>query len=162
MAGSYLAGRDYSARLHLYPLNVFYNIYLAADRYKATADYPQTSAGFRFNAVPTHAASGREVYVLVIGETARAYSFGLYGYGRNTTPMLQRTGGLTVFSDAITQSNTTHKSVPMLKTTAAYTARKASSRRSARQASTRHSYQTSGLTTRLLTSSARRPTTGSL
>lgn len=114
MAGSYLAGRDYSARLHLYPLNVFYNIYLAADRYKATADYPQTSAGFRFNAVPTHVASGREVYVLVIGETARAYSFGLYGYGRNTTPMLQRTGGLTVFSDAITQSNTTHKSVPML------------------------------------------------
>lgn len=114
MAGSYITDRDYSARLHLYPLNVFYNIYLAADRYKATADYPQTSAGFRFNAVPTHAASEREVYVLVIGETARAYSFGLYGYGRDTTPMLQRTGGLTVFSDAITQSNTTHKSVPML------------------------------------------------
>lgn len=58
MAGSYLAGRDYSARLHLYPLNVFYNIYLAADRYKATADYPQTSAGFRFNAVPTMPPQG--------------------------------------------------------------------------------------------------------
>lgn len=114
MAGSYAADREYSAKLDVYPVNVFYNMVLAVGRYNATENYPQTSAGFRFNAKPTHGASEREIYVLVIGETARAYSFGLYGYGRNTTPMLQHTAGLTVFSDAITQSNTTHKSVPML------------------------------------------------
>lgn len=114
LAGSYLSRRNYSARLHLYPVNVFYNIVLAVDRSDATADYPRTSAGFTFHARPSHVNGTREVYVLVIGETARAYSFGLYGYGRDTTPLLARTGGLVVFRDAVTQSNTTHKSVPML------------------------------------------------
>lgn len=114
LAGSYLSRRDYSARLHLYPVNVFYNIVLAVDRSYATADYPRTSAGFTFHTRPSHVNGTREVYVLVIGETARAYSFGLYGYGRDTTPLLARTGGLVVFKDAVTQSNTTHKSVPML------------------------------------------------
>lgn len=114
MAGSYTADSEYSAKLDVYPVNVFYNMVLAVERHNATENYPQTSAGFRFNAKPTHSASEREVYVLVIGETARAYSFGLYGYNRDTTPLLQRTAGLTVFTDAITQSNTTHKSVPML------------------------------------------------
>lgn len=114
LAGSYLSRRDYSVRLHLYPVNVFYNIVLAVDRSDATADYPRTSAGFTFHARPSHVNGTREVYVLVIGETARAYSFGLYGYGRDTTPLLARTGGLVVFRDAVTQSNTTHKSVPML------------------------------------------------
>lgn len=114
LAGSYLSRRNYSARLHLYPVNVFYNIVLAVDRSHATADYQRTSAGFTFHARPSHVNGTREVYVLVIGETARAYSFGLYGYGRDTTPLLARTGGLVVFKDAVTQSNTTHKSVPML------------------------------------------------
>ena len=114
LAGSYLSRRNYSAQLHLYPVNVFYNIVLAVDRSHATADYPRTSAGFTFHARPSHVNGTREVYVLVIGETARAYSFGLYGYGRDTTPLLARTGGLVVFKDAVTQSNTTHKSVPML------------------------------------------------
>lgn len=114
LAGSYLSRRNYSAWLHLYPVNVFYNIVLAVDRSHATADYQRTSAGFTFHARPSHVNGTREVYVLVIGETARAYSFGLYGYGRDTTPLLARTGGLVVFKDAVTQSNTTHKSVPML------------------------------------------------
>lgn len=114
LAGSYASRPGYSARLHLYPVNVFYNIVLAVDRSHATADYPQTSADFTFHARPSHAGAVREVYVLVIGETARACSFGLYGYHRDTTPLLARTGGLVVFSDAVTQSNTTHKSVPML------------------------------------------------
>lgn len=114
LAGSYASGRDYSVRLHLYPANVFYNIALAVDRYHATEEYPRTSAGFRFNARSVHAPATREVYVLVIGETARACNFGLYGYHRDTTPLLARTGGLVVFRDAVTQSNTTHKSVPML------------------------------------------------
>lgn len=114
LAGTYATDRDYSARLHLYPANVFYNIGLAVSRSHATADYPQTSAGFTFHARPSHDGAAREVYVLVIGETARACNFGLYGYHRDTTPLLARTGGLVVFRDAVTQSNTTHKSVPML------------------------------------------------
>ena len=114
MGAAYATDRDYRAELHLYPVNVFYNLGLAVERTADTNAYAETSAHFRFNAKATHAAADREVYVLVIGETARACSFGLYGYGRETTPLLQKEQGLVAFPKAVTQSNTTHKSVPML------------------------------------------------
>ncbi|MEJ8768328.1 phosphoethanolamine transferase [Prevotella sp. HCN-7019] len=98
----------------IYPVNVCYNLVLAIERSNATAKYEQTSAGFSFNASSVHPADSSEVYVLVIGETARAASFGIYGYNRDTTPLMKHIPGLTAFNHALTQSNTTHKSVPML------------------------------------------------
>lgn len=114
IGASYGTDRHYRAELHLYPVNVFNNLGLAIERTVQTAEYKETSAGFRFHSVSTHDKNEREVYVLVIGETARSLNFQLYGYRRPTTPLLMRTGGLTVFTKALTQSNTTHKSVPML------------------------------------------------
>ncbi|WP_302233363.1 phosphoethanolamine transferase, partial [uncultured Duncaniella sp.] len=78
------------------------------------ARYADTSAGFIYDARTTHPDSCREVYILVIGETARADNFGLFGYSRDTTPLLSSTEGLITYPKAFTQSNTTHKSVPML------------------------------------------------
>ena len=98
----------------IYPANVFYNLALAVERSDATAHYGQTSEGFSFKASSAHPAESSEIYVLVIGETARADNFGIYGYHRDTTPLMSRMPGLTAFSHALTQSNTTHKSVPML------------------------------------------------
>lgn len=99
---------------NIYPVNVCYNLVLAIERSNATAKYEQTSAGFSFNASSVHPADSNEIYVLVIGETARAASFGIYGYNRDTTPLMKHMPGLTAFNHALTQSNTTHKSVPML------------------------------------------------
>lgn len=98
----------------IFPANVCCNLVLAVERGWQTAHYDETSASFSYGARQNRAAGDREVYVLVVGETARAANFGIYGYGRNTTPRLAATDGLTVFGDALTQSNTTHKSVPML------------------------------------------------
>ena len=56
----------------------------------------------------------RQVYVMVIGETARACEFQLYGYRRPTTPLLAKEADLVAFTNVMSQSNTTHKSVPML------------------------------------------------
>ncbi len=114
LGASYAVDDDYRAELDLYPVNVFYNLGLAVERTCATNSYAETSADFSFNAHSTHPAADREVYVLVIGETARACSFGLYGYGRPTTPLMAKEEGLIAFTKALTQSNTTHKSVPML------------------------------------------------
>lgn len=114
LAAAYAADEDYRIENDMYPVNVCYNLVLAVERADATAHYAEISAGFTFHARPTHDAGEREIYVLVIGETARAMNFGIYGYSRDTTPMLSRTEGLTVFTDVLTQSNTTHKSVPML------------------------------------------------
>lgn len=111
---AYAADKSYSVKTGLYPLNVCYNLKLAAERTYATAHYAETSAGFRFGARPTHPADSCEVYVLVVGETARAMNFSIYGYHRNTTPLLAATKGIVAFGNTTTQSNTTHKSVPML------------------------------------------------
>ena len=113
-AGTAAATPSFCLKADIFPLNACYNLALAVQRAYATAHYAETSAAFSFGARPTHDAGEREIYVLVVGETARACNFGLYGYGRNTTPRLARTAGLTAFGQALTQSNTTHKSVPML------------------------------------------------
>ena len=105
----------YSALNDLFPLNVFYNVKLAVDRTVATANYAETSEGFTFHARATHDAGERELYLLVVGETVRAASMQLYGYQRPTTPHLaSHAQDIVAFTDVLSQSNTTHKSVPML------------------------------------------------
>ena len=89
----YATQRDYQVKIEMYPANVCYNLVLAAERAGETAGYAETSRDFTFNASAAHDENSREVYVLVIGETARACNFGLYGYERNTTPLLDKMEG---------------------------------------------------------------------
>ena len=105
---------DYRMRNQLYPVNVCYNLYLAFERNAASENYREASRDFKFDARSEHDAEAPEVYVMVVGETARAHNFSLYGYPRDTNPLLSKTQGIMAFPDATTQSNTTHKSVPML------------------------------------------------
>ena len=111
---TYAVDRYYDVRSHLFPVNVCYNAYLAVERTILTSNYPETSKDFSYQAESEHPKDQREIYLFVIGETGRAHSWGLYGYERNTTPLLQQQTGLIAFPDVLTQSNTTHKSVPML------------------------------------------------
>ena len=110
----YVVVDDYRMRNQLYPVNVCYNLYLAFERNAASENYREASKDFRFDARSEHSATAPEVYVMVVGETARAHNFSLYGYPRNTNPLLSKTPGIKAFPNATTQSNTTHKSVPML------------------------------------------------
>lgn len=114
LASAFLLNPRYELKSDLYPANVFYNVALAFRRADRTQNYKETSKDFTFNARATHPADRKEVYILVVGETARAYNWSLYGYGRETNPELSKIGGLTSFSRVLTESNTTHKSVPML------------------------------------------------
>lgn len=98
----------------VYPFNVFYNLHYAADKWERSLDYPNTSKDFHFDARKTGEPGKREIYVLVIGEASRAINWELCGYERETTPELKKQDGIVFFKDAITQSNTTHKSVPMI------------------------------------------------
>ena len=111
---TYCFSDDYKLQDQLYPANVFYNLGLAVQRNNASVNYQEASQNFRFNATSTHPADSCEVYVMVVGETARAHNFSLYGYQRDTNPLLGKTAGLVAFDKVTTQSNTTHKSVPML------------------------------------------------
>ena len=110
----YVVVDDYRMRNQLYPVNVCNNLYLAFERNAASENYREASRDFKFDARSEHDAEAPEVYVMVVGETARAHNFNLYGYLRDTNPLLSKTPGIIAFPDAMTQSNTTHKSVPML------------------------------------------------
>lgn len=101
-------------RDELFPANVIYNLGLAISEKNKTDNYIATSQHFSFGATRKHTPSSREIYVLVIGEASRAASWQLFGYERETNPRLAARGDITLFSDVITQSNTTHKSVPMI------------------------------------------------
>lgn len=112
--------RGFNIKYDLYPANVIYNLNCAVKKWGKIENYPVTSKDFTFQARRSVAPAegGREIYMLVIGETARADNWGMYGYRRNTTPMLDTLPGLLKFQDVLSQSNTTHKSVPMLLTPA--------------------------------------------
>ena len=104
----------FGIRYHVFPIDVMYNIELTLQRWARSNAYPETSRNFRFDAVRSDSVAGREIYVLVIGEASRAPSWSLFGYERSTTPLLARRDGLVPFRDVLTQSNATHKSVPVL------------------------------------------------
>lgn len=112
----------FNFKTDIYPANILYNLDFAAKKYGRIIDHPEMSKDFSFEA---HRDSvflknigdttrSREIYMLVIGETARAANWSLYGYERETNPGLSKEAGIAVFTDALTQSNTTHKSVPLI------------------------------------------------
>ena len=101
-------------RNEIFPLNIMYNLGLSGSEFRKSYNFHKTSEGFTYEAERTAEAPGREVYVYIIGEASRAMNWQLYGYGRETNPLLSGVGDLVVFRDVLTQSNTTHKSVPLI------------------------------------------------
>lgn len=102
-------------RNEIFPVNVAYNVTLCVREYGKIKNYDRTSAGFTYRARRTAEADKREIYVYVIGEASRAANWELYGYDRPTNPCLKAKGDeIVVFRNMLTQSNTTHKSVPLI------------------------------------------------
>lgn len=102
----------------VYPINVFNNLRLASQKWSLRSEYLVASKDFTYQAVRNDTLSAREIVVLVIGETSRADNWSLYGYNRDTNPLLRKQEDLVVFQDAVTQSNATHKSVSIMLTAA--------------------------------------------
>lgn len=110
----YLAYPGYSIAKHTFPLCVISNTVEAVHRTERTESYALTSRHFSHHAIDTHPADAKEIYVLVVGETSRADDWQLMGYGRPTNPCLSQREHLLAYPKAISESNTTHKSVPMI------------------------------------------------
>ncbi len=100
-------------RDEIFPINAFYNMGVCGSEFRKTFRFSETSARFTYHAVRTDSLPQREIYVYIIGEASRAMNWQLYGYERETTPELMRTDSIIVFRNVLTQSNTTHKSVPL-------------------------------------------------
>ena len=110
----YIALPSFSVCRSIFPVNVISNMIEAVNRTIRTSDYHYTSSSYTVAPELTHNRKSPELYVLVVGETSRADNWQLYGYDRPTNPRLSRRDGLTVFEKTLSESNTTHKSVPML------------------------------------------------
>ena len=111
---SHVSEERHVLREEIFPLNIMYNLGLSGSEFRKSYNFHKTSEGFTYEAERTAEAPGREVYVYIIGEASRAMNWQLYGYGRETKPLLSGVGDLVVFRDVLTQSNTTHKSVPLI------------------------------------------------
>lgn len=111
---SSIANPLYEIKHVIFPLNVVYNIKYAAERWHMSNAYHTTSKDFKFRSKRTKNTTKREVYLLIIGETSRAFNWQLNGYPKETNPLLSKREDILFYSDAITQSNTTHKSVPLI------------------------------------------------
>lgn len=103
----------------LYPVNVLSNLGSAFIRSSEARNYAATSANHTFDARSTRPDNRREIYVAVVGETSRADNWQLLGYDRFTTPRLCSLGRgqLAAYRNAMSESNTTHKSVPLMLST---------------------------------------------
>lgn len=112
---SFTSTRKFHPISDIYPLNVAENIVIAVNRTAKVEKHSGWSSDFTYKAHSIRPDSIREIYVMVIGETSRAPQWKILGYGKeNTTAPLDTIKNLIGFSRAISESNTTHKSVPML------------------------------------------------
>lgn len=108
----------YRADREVFPVNAMCNLAEAVSRTVRTARYADTSAGFTFGATDEcKSGSRRRIYMAVIGETSRADHYQIFGYDRFTTPLLCTVDSLVECPRVLSESNTTHKSVPMLLST---------------------------------------------
>lgn len=114
LAMSYVGYYNYDAKRDLFPLNIACNIAEAAHRAEMSEHYAATSEPFSYGARSQRKAELKEVYMMVVGETSRADNWQLLGYDRPTNPLLSRRKDIVAYHRALSESNTTHKSVPMI------------------------------------------------
>ena len=111
LIAAYSSGTGYSVKNDLFPINVLYNVKLAIHRgVKMTSNQ---SIDYYHYAHYDSTRNSREIYVMVIGETSRADHWQLNGYNRPTNLDLNDSTYIS-FPKVLSESNTTHKSVPML------------------------------------------------
>lgn len=107
----------YDVAYDVFPVNAVCNLVEAVNRTAKTEAYPHTSADFTYHAASASDPELKEVYIAVVGETSRANHYQLFGYPRFTTPLLCSVDSLISCGKVLSESNTTHKSVPMLLST---------------------------------------------
>jgi len=102
----------------VYPSDIIIKLKDAYKGVQQKKNYLNRIDGFKFQAQKKDTLSEQEIYVLVIGETARKHNFGIYGYERETTPNLDTISNLIHFSNVNSTANLTSLSIPFILTRA--------------------------------------------
>ncbi|MGB0891757.1 MAG: phosphoethanolamine transferase [Flavobacteriaceae bacterium] len=112
---------NYSLKVQLnkvFPLDIFMKLNKAYEGIQKKKNYKNTIKDFKFSAIKKDTLQEQEIYVLVIGETARKHNFSLYNYNRITSPNLDTIANVFPFKNVNTNANLTSLSIPFILTRA--------------------------------------------
>lgn len=111
------AGLAWMKLYKIYPYNLYLETIDLIREQHIQRQLAQQVKNFRFGINQTY-HNQPELYILVIGETARYDHFGLNGYERNTTPLLSQQHNVISYDSTFSQANLTATSIPLLLTRA--------------------------------------------
>ena len=97
-----------------YPCNIISIVHHIQKDHRSVRKMQKNTVSFSYNAKQPTAPSDREIYVLIIGESARYGNFSINGYARKTSPLLETKNGLLSFHNVYATSNATEYALPLL------------------------------------------------
>ena len=106
----------YNKLTFIYPLNLITTTNYAFKTNKDVNESSQALNDFRFNAKSGNNPDQKEVYVLIIGETARFSNFSINGYPRQTNPQLSQLGNIASFRNVLAEACNTQIALPTILT----------------------------------------------
>lgn len=104
---------DLAAHETSVPLGVIFQTGVALNIHGEFREAIAHRAGYKFGASKPASAED-EIYVWVVGESARAANWSLFGYARDTSPRLRSTPGIIAFPDMMTTAPHTSMAVPSM------------------------------------------------
>ncbi|MDH6535182.1 hypothetical protein D0T51_10840 [Parabacteroides sp. 52] len=102
----------------IYPCDLLTVAYRTYEKEKEGDRLSEDLAHFSFHASRKETVAEKEIYVVIIGESARYGNLSLNGYMRPTTPELEKIEGLLSYSDVFASANLTEIALPLLLTRA--------------------------------------------
>lgn len=113
--GSYFS--NLSARFYtVFPTSVFYAGKMVYKQYRFVNASKEKRDNYIFNIKQDTAVAGRQVSVLIIGESARYDHWGINGYEKNTSPRLSKRNNLISFHNTASGGFITEFAVPLILT----------------------------------------------
>ncbi|MCL2649503.1 MAG: phosphoethanolamine transferase [Candidatus Azobacteroides sp.] len=101
---------------NVYPYDLLATFWKTHNIRKTVRQQREKVKNFVFHAEKIDTTDTREIYVFVIGESARYDNFSINGYEKDTSPLLEKTNNLISYSDYYSGANATMNSVPLMLT----------------------------------------------
>ena len=97
-----------------YPCNIISILIRKQKNERIVHEMQKNIASFSYRAKQPTSPAEQEIYILIIGESARYENFSINGYVRETTPLLEKKNGLLSYSDVYATCNLTEYALPLL------------------------------------------------
>lgn len=100
----------------IFPTSLLYAAKMTYRQYQLVNSTKEERVNFKFNAKQIVNIEGKQVYVLVMGESSRYDHWGINGYEKNTSPLLSKRENLISFNNVMTGGFITEYAIPLLLT----------------------------------------------